>query len=57
METITLDKKKYVIVELKEYEKLQKKAILSKPNLKNRISLQDAKARAFKLFDKWDKEK
>jgi hypothetical protein len=57
METITLDKKKYVIVEKREYEKLQLKAAMNEPLLSDRISLKEAKKRTYKLFDKWDKEK
>lgn len=56
MTQIVIDKKKYVLISEKEYEYLQLKAALkNKPSKK--LSLASARKRAYKLIDKWAKEK
>ena len=49
MNTLVIDKKKYVIVELKEYDKLVEKPAARK------LSLQEGKKMAYKLIDHWHK--
>jgi hypothetical protein len=52
MNTIVLDKKKYVVVEQKEYNKLIKKAA-SKTASARKMSLAEGKKFAYALIDKW----
>ncbi len=54
MTHIVIDKKKYVLISEKEYEKLQLKAALKNKPAK-RLSLAAGKKRANKLIDKWAK--
>jgi PHD/YefM family antitoxin component YafN of YafNO toxin-antitoxin module len=56
MTQIVIDKKKYVLLPEKEYEALQLKAAL-KNNPAKKLSLAEGKKRAFKLIDKWAKER
>ena len=55
MNTITLDKKKYVIIPEREYKTILRKAGLNlKPE--KRYSVSEAKALTDKMIDKWFKE-
>lgn len=56
MATLTIDKKKYVVIEQKEFEKLQLLAA-QKTSLVKKLSLAEGKKFSFKLIDKWAKEK
>lgn len=56
METITLSNKKYVVVEKKQFEQLQKLAA-RKAMPQKKMSLEEGKKLAYKLIDKWTKEK
>jgi len=56
METITIEKKKYVIIEQKQFEQLQKKAA-AKTAPQKKLSLKEGKAHAYKLIDEWAKGK
>ena len=56
MTQVLIDKKKYVIIPIKEYETLQKKAALkSKPE--KLFSLEEARAYSRKKINKWASEK
>lgn len=57
METITLDKKKYVILEKKEYEKLQSLADANVNPKKKYYTIEEAKKMSYKQIEKWAKEK
>ena len=56
MGTLTIDKKKFVVIEQKEFDKLQllaaKKTVPAK-----KLSLSAGRKHALKLIDKWAKEK
>ncbi len=56
MSTVTIDNKKFVVIEQKKFEKIQllaaKKSVPSK-----KLSLAAGKKHALKLIDKWAKEK
>lgn len=56
MNTLLIDKKKYVVVESKVYEALQVKAASKTPSVK-KLSLQQGKKLAYKLIDQWAKGK
>lgn len=56
MNTIVLDKKKYVVVAQKEYNKLVEKAAAKAPSAR-KMSLAEAKKSAHSLIDKWHSEK
>jgi hypothetical protein len=56
METVTIDKKKYVIVEQKQFEELQKIAASKTPPQK-KLSSKEGKAHAYQLIEAWVKEK
>ncbi len=56
MNTIILDKKKYVVVEQERFEELQLKAAQKTEPVK-KLSLPKGKQRAYKLIDSWAKEK
>lgn len=56
METVTIDKKKYVIVEQKQFEQLQTTAA-SKTAPQKKLSLKAGKNLAYKLIDSWAKGK
>lgn len=56
MTTIVLDKKKYVLIEQKEFEKIQQKAASKNLPVK-KMSLSQGKKHAYKLIDAWAKGK
>jgi len=56
METVTIDKKKYVIVEKQQFEELQKIAASKTPPQK-KLSLTEGKAYAYQLIETWAKER
>ena len=56
MTTLTINKKSYVVVPRKEYEHLVFKATSKTPPAK-RLSLNQGKRLAYKMIDKWAKEK
>jgi PHD/YefM family antitoxin component YafN of YafNO toxin-antitoxin module len=56
MTQVLIDKKKYVIIPLKEYEVLQKKAAL-KTKPEKLFSIEEAKAYSKKKIQKWAAEK
>ena len=51
-----LNKKKYVVVEQKEYSKLIEKAASKEPSYR-KLSLAEGKKLAYALIDKWHNEK
>lgn len=56
MNTLIIDKKKYVVIEKKEYENLLEKVALKK-DVVRKLSLSQEKKLAYSLIDKWHKEK
>ena len=56
METIVLDKKRYVVIEEKEYNKLQLLAAQKTPPVKT-LTLAQGRKQAKKLIAKWANEK
>lgn len=56
MNTLIIDKKKYVVVEQREYDKLLEKAASKKPAAR-KLSLDEGKKLAYKLIDHWHKGK
>lgn len=56
MNTLVIDRKKYVVVEQREYHMLLKKAAAKKPAAR-KLSLAEGKKLAYKLIDTWHKEK
>ena len=56
MGTLTIDKKKFVVIEQKEFDKLQLLAAQKTPPAK-KLSLTAGKKLAYKLIDKWAKGK
>jgi hypothetical protein len=56
MNTLTIEKKKYVVLSQKEYEELRLKAV-SKAIPAKKLSLKDGKKLAYKMIDKWAKGK
>ena len=56
METLTINRKKFIVIEQKEFDKLQLLAAQKTPSVK-KISLHEGKKIAYKLIDKWAKEK
>ena len=56
MNTITIEKKEYVVLAKKEYEHLLTQAASKTPPVRKR-SLAEGKKLAYKLIDKWAKEK
>jgi hypothetical protein len=56
MGTLTIDKKKFVVIGQKEYDKLQLLAAQKTPPAK-KLSLASGKKHAYKLIDKWAKGK
>lgn len=56
MNTLIIDKKKYVVVGQREYEKLLEKAAIKKPAAR-KLTLTEGKKLAYKLIDKWHKER
>ncbi len=55
MNTLTIERKKYVVVPQEEYESLLKKAA-SKTTPVRKLSLKEGKKLAYKLIDKWAKK-
>lgn len=56
MNTLVIDRKSYVVIPKKEYEILLTKAVSKTPPAK-KFSLAQGKKLAYKLIDKWAKEK
>lgn len=56
MNTLTIENKKYVVLSQKEYNDLRTKAV-SKAIPAKKFSLKEGKKLAYKLIDKWAKEK
>jgi hypothetical protein len=56
MNTVILDKKKYVIIEQEKFEELQLEAARKSEPVK-KMSLAKGKQHAYKLIDKWAKGK
>jgi len=56
MNTLIIDKKKYVLVKQSDYNKLLETAVSKKP-LARKLSLLQGKKLAYSLIDKWHKEK
>jgi hypothetical protein len=56
MNTLVINKKKYVVVEQREYDKLLKRAASKKPAAR-KLSLDEGKKLAYKLIDNWHREK
>ena len=56
MDTLIINNKKYVVLEARSFEKLQTKAAQKTSPIK-KLSLNDGKKYAYKLIDKWSKEK
>ena len=56
MGTLTIDKKKFVVIEQKEFDKLQLLASQKNTPAK-KLSLAAGKKHAYKLIDTWAKEK
>jgi hypothetical protein len=56
MNTLTIEKKKYVVVPQREYENLLLKAA-SKTPLAKKLSLSEGRKLAHKLIDQWAKGK
>ncbi|MEP6950203.1 MAG: hypothetical protein ABI863_13040 [Ginsengibacter sp.] len=56
MGTLTIDKKKFVVIEQKEFDKLQLLAA-QKTASARKFSLAAGKRHAYKLIDKWVKGK
>ena len=55
MGILTIDNKKYVVIEQKEYEKLQLLAARNSSPVK-KLSLEEGRKLTHKLIDKWSKE-
>ena len=56
METLTIDKKTFVVIEQKEFDKLQLMAA-QKTTPAKKLSLAAGKKHAYKLIDQWAKGK
>lgn len=56
MDTLTIDKKKYVVLKQSDYHSLVKKAAL-KDTSARKLSLSEGKKLAYALIDKWHKGK
>ena len=56
METLTLNKTKFVVIKQEEFEKIQLKAAQKTATVK-KLSLVAGRKHALKLIDKWAKEK
>jgi len=55
MNTVSIDKKKFVVISQQEYETLVTKAARKTP-LAKKLSLTEGKKLAYKLINKWVKE-
>ncbi len=56
MDTIVIEKKEYIVLPKKDYEKLLTKAASKSEPVRKR-SLAEGRKLAYKLIDKWSKEK
>jgi hypothetical protein len=56
MNTLVIDKKKYVVLAQDDYEKLARQAAKSSPTAR-KLSLAEGKKMAYALIDKWHKGK
>lgn len=56
MNTITIDKKEFVVIEKKQFEQIQKQAA-AKTEPQKKLSLAAGKKFAHQLIDKWQKGK
>ena len=56
MNRLNIENKEYVVLSKKDYEDLRTKAAIKTISAK-KFSLADGKKRAYKLIDKWVKEK
>ena len=56
MGTLTIDKKKFVVIEQKEFDKLQLLAAQKAASVR-KLSLAAGKRHAYKLINTWAKEK
>ena len=56
MNTLVIDKKKYVVIPQDDYKKLMKQASISAPSAR-KLSLVEGKKMAYALIDKWHKGK
>lgn len=56
MNTLVIDKKKYVVIPQDDYKKLVKQAASHSASAR-KLSLADGKKMAYLLIDKWHKEK
>jgi hypothetical protein len=56
MESLTINKTKFVVIEQKEFDKIQLTAAQKTPLVK-KLSLTAGRKHALKLIDKWAKEK
>ena len=56
MNTLNIDNKKYVVIPQKEYQALRTKAV-SKSASARKLTLSEGKKLAYKMIDKWAKEK
>lgn len=56
METLTINKQRFIVIEQTEFEKIQLKAALKTPSV-GKLSLNAGRKHALKLIDKWAKEK
>ena len=56
MNTLVIGNKKYIVVEAKAFEQLQENAARKTEPIK-KLSLKEGKKHAYKLIEKWSKEK
>ncbi len=56
MNTLIIDKKKYVVIPQEDYQKLMKKAAINTPSAR-KLSLAEGKRMAYSMIDKWHKGK
>jgi hypothetical protein len=56
MGTLTIDNKKFVVIEQKEFEKLQL-LVAQKTTPVKKLTLEAGKKHAYKMIDKWAKGK
>jgi hypothetical protein len=56
MNTLNIENKEYVVISRKEYDALRTKATVKTISAK-KLSLTEGKKLAYKLIDKWAKEK
>ena len=56
MNTLVINKKKYVVIPQDDYIRLMKQAAISAPSAR-KLTLAEGKKMAYELIDKWHKEK